>query len=86
MEQKPDILEGVRLLSKAIDEQGNTDYGMLMFYYDPNPVTLDISTRVNFSGNEEMMSAVIAAMMSRDETVRTVIINAVETYKNMANG
>ena len=86
MEQKPDIIEGVRLLSKAIDEYDNEDYGIINISYEPNPITLGITMRAILAGDDKIMEVILAGTMATDKRLRTILINAVETYKNLANG
>ena len=86
MEQKPDIIEGVRLLSKAIDEYDNEDYGLINISYEPNPITLGITMRAILAGDDKIMEVILAGTMATDKRLRAILINAVETYKNMANG
>lgn len=85
-EKKPDIFAGVGLISNLIESNDNEDEGLLLLHYSPDAVTLDIKTRLNLAADEVMMSAVIAAMMSRSAPLKRIMINAVETFKDMAHG
>lgn len=86
LDKKPDILEGVRLLSEVIEEQDNEDYGLLLVHYEPNPITLGITLRLNCACSDTMMESILAASMASDKRFKKIMMNAVETFKNMANG
>ena len=85
MEQKPDIIEGVRLLSKHLPDV--EFQGLLFIYYEPDLADDDdIKTAVFGTYRSPELSAIITMAMESDPKFRETMVNAVETFKNMAHG
>ena len=84
-EQKPDIIEGVRLLADVM-EDNNESEGLLFINYDRDPLTGIIVSDLMMTADDELMSLIIVSMMSRDKQFKNVILKATEMFKNLANG
>ena len=85
MEQKPDIIEGVRLLHQHLPDDAEFQ-GLLFLYYEPKTTEDNIAITYfgNFSASE--LSVIIATQMNADPVFKKAVLSAVSINKNLANG
>lgn len=86
MEQKPDIIEGVRLLKEHLPDDVEFQ-GLLFIYYEPRVDDGDNIKTTHFGYyRSSELSVILATQMNTDPTLKEAILNAVKINKSLANG